>query len=601
MSRRDLLLYGTEQPPTVLQAFRCGPLGFSLDGGNVRYITWRGVEVLRAISFIVRDSNWGTYAPTLSGFREDESADRIEIGYSAQVEGTEGDFSFEARIVGTADGTLSFTGSGISGGGFRTNRTGFVVLHGIEGVAGVSVEVEHASGGRETTAFPKLVDPSQPIFDIRTLTHAPAHGLTVAVTMEGEAYEMEDQRNWTDASFKTYVRPLAKGFPYDLMAGERIEQRVTLRVAETARSARAAAALRSDIVVGSAAGVVPDIGLALASWTDRPAVAPSYLVGRVDLTSAMPALPDAPPGIPIDLDVLIPGRDPATELAPLSKLAFTPRWVLVVPARDMRSRPANQTPTGEATYEAILAAARRAFPRSQVGGGMFVNFPELNRNRPPQGIDFVAHSTSAIVHAADDHSVMETHEALASVVASVRAFAGDIPYRLGPATIGAPQPFYQVPSAGNPDAIRKTTADADPRQHGLFAAAFAIGYAAAAAWAGVEALTLGCTTGSAGIAGVDGPYPVATAVQWLAALAGWPRLEATAPPGLAVIAAAGPAGRELLIANLTAEARTFGLSGIREANLLDVEALAGGNGSRTIAVSGAITLDAYAICRAIGG
>ena len=27
--------------------------------------------------------------------------------------------------------------------------------------------------------------------------------------MSGDSFEMEDHRNWTDASFKTYVRPLA--------------------------------------------------------------------------------------------------------------------------------------------------------------------------------------------------------------------------------------------------------------------------------------------------------------------------------------------------------------------------------------------------------
>jgi hypothetical protein len=31
--------------------------------------------------------------------------------------------------------------------------------------------------------------------------------------MEGDAWEMEDHRNWLDASFKTYVRPLALPYP----------------------------------------------------------------------------------------------------------------------------------------------------------------------------------------------------------------------------------------------------------------------------------------------------------------------------------------------------------------------------------------------------
>ena len=38
--------------------------------------------------------------------------------------------------------------------------------------------------------------------------------------MEGDTFEMEDQRNWSDASYKTYVRPLALPWPYVLPAGK---------------------------------------------------------------------------------------------------------------------------------------------------------------------------------------------------------------------------------------------------------------------------------------------------------------------------------------------------------------------------------------------
>src|SRR5699024_4733859 len=43
-------------------------------------------------------------------------------------------------------------------------------------------------------------------------------------------FEMEDQRNWSDASYKTYSRPLELPFPYQLRAGERVHQRVRVHV-----------------------------------------------------------------------------------------------------------------------------------------------------------------------------------------------------------------------------------------------------------------------------------------------------------------------------------------------------------------------------------
>ncbi len=42
--------------------------------------------------------------------------------------------------------------------------------------------------------------------------------------MEGEVFEMEDQRNWTDASFKTYCRPLALPIPYRLEPSTPVRQ-----------------------------------------------------------------------------------------------------------------------------------------------------------------------------------------------------------------------------------------------------------------------------------------------------------------------------------------------------------------------------------------
>ena len=64
---RSVRLFGTEEtvePPRLLAA---GPLTAEFEGGNLRYIRFDGVEMLRAVSFIVRDKNWGTYNPTITG------------------------------------------------------------------------------------------------------------------------------------------------------------------------------------------------------------------------------------------------------------------------------------------------------------------------------------------------------------------------------------------------------------------------------------------------------------------------------------------------------------------------------------------------------
>ncbi len=88
--------------------------------------------------------------------------------------------------------------------------------------------IGHVDGRNVKSTFPSVIDPVQPMMDLRALTHEAAPGLKVTCLMEGDTYEMEDQRNWTDASYKTYVRPLALPWPYTLPKGEKLDQAVTL-------------------------------------------------------------------------------------------------------------------------------------------------------------------------------------------------------------------------------------------------------------------------------------------------------------------------------------------------------------------------------------
>ena len=115
-----------------------------------------------------------------------------------------------------------------------TNRCGFVLLHPAS-VAGRCLLVEHTNGAREEAVFPLRISPSQPVFDIRELTYAVSEQAAVTCRLEADLphdrrgkFEMEDQRNWSDASFKTYVASLLDPWPYELPAGKSSTQRVAV-------------------------------------------------------------------------------------------------------------------------------------------------------------------------------------------------------------------------------------------------------------------------------------------------------------------------------------------------------------------------------------
>lgn len=640
-------LFGTDTPDAQGRPLRAGALSAVLDNGGLRYVRLNGVEVLRGIAFLVRDENWGTFTPSITKLKVRQGAGGFEVTYDARCADAARAIRYCARIVGKSDGTLAFSASASPETDFLTNRTGFVVLHPLTGVAGCPVVVEHVDGRTVKCRFPAVIDPVQPFKGIRALSHEALPGVWATCRMEGDTFEMEDHRNWTDASFKTYVRPLALPWPYVLPAGKTFDQAVTL--AFTGRIARPrVAAAADDITVtvgGATRRAMPRIAVGVTADEAAPdagalasvkALGAQGLIATVDLrkggTRALLgryARLAAAIGAAVTLEVVLKGKgDPSKELGPLAEAALAARLVpaaiFVTPAPHLKAvLPGSQGPWTP-SYADLYAAARRAFPGAAIGGGMFSYFTELNRNRPPARlIDFVSHTTCPIVHAADDTSVMETLEALPFVIASTRAFMGAIPYRVGPSAIAARDNPYGAASVANPDNGRVCLAAMDPRQRALFGAAWTLGYAAAFARGGVEALALAETTGPRGLVyrRTDqaqpyyddlggGLFPAFHVVAGLAAAAGARQatIESSDPAAVAALGHRVRGGAVVWIANLSGRARTVrvkGLSGPFLCRVLDARSFAAAaadpaflaRGGTSMPRSGAIDLGPYAVAR----
>ena len=88
--------------------------------------------------------------------------------------------------------------------------------------------------------MPDLISPAQPIKDIAGLAFD-IEGVKLDIAFFGEVFEMEDQRNWSDASFKTYCRPLVEPFAYTIPAGSTVRQEIRIKAEGRARTAPAPA------------------------------------------------------------------------------------------------------------------------------------------------------------------------------------------------------------------------------------------------------------------------------------------------------------------------------------------------------------------------
>jgi len=267
---RAIALFGTDETVAASKILRAGPITVAFDSGAIRYIKVGGKEAVRNIAFVVRDKDWGTYNPVLENLKIGQGPDGFDISFDAICKDAKQELHYHARIKGKANGTLTFEGTGKAVTDFLTNRTGFVVLHPLDGVAGCSAEVEFVDGSQKTTAFPELIDPMCPFQDLRALTHEVLPGVKVTCRMEGDAFETEDHRNWNDASFKTYVRPLAKPWPYTIEAGEETVQSVTLTLAGEVPAVASTGGIEPVLLtLGAEVGTMPEIGLSLPPEQDR--------------------------------------------------------------------------------------------------------------------------------------------------------------------------------------------------------------------------------------------------------------------------------------------------------------------------------------------
>ncbi len=272
MLPKNVWYYGKEDPLPEQKPLRAGPLSLVYEEGDLRYIRLGDREVLRRVYVAVRDRNWGTVPPRLSNVQMDIGEDSFRIAYDVEHRQGDIDFFWKGTITGRVDGTITFAMDGVARSTFWRNRIGFCVLHPIRECAGAPCKIEHVDGTVEEETFPKYISPHQPFFDIRAISHEVMPGIWAEVRFAGDVFEMEDQRNWTDTSYKTYCTPLRLPYPVEIQAGTRVVQTVTLSLQgstarlETRDEGRKAEGRSSSLVLYPSSPVsLPHLGLGVAS------------------------------------------------------------------------------------------------------------------------------------------------------------------------------------------------------------------------------------------------------------------------------------------------------------------------------------------------
>ncbi len=591
----QMIRTGTADPPPKVLALRAGPVRVLYSDGDLRRIRYGGVELARRVYVAVRDLDWNTLSGEIKDLTADDRGDSFAIRFTRRHTAGGLDYEWHAEIDGRPDGTISYRMRGQALSAFPYAKIGICVHHPIAGYAGQPYQGSTPDGpvaGRLPDAIGPQIHLDDgtdlPLFEpVSDLTIGHVSGGQVRFAFSGDLWEMEDQRNWTDASYKSASTPARLGYHHEASAGEAFDQSVEIRAAGfPAPGAGSAADGPPVLTIGAAAGLVfPPVGLRCAAPHEPPSpaglaalqvIAPAHLRADVRLAEgsavaglAAAAERSAELGCGLELAVFLPGRDDEAALGRLAAgLAALTEPVLARVLAFSDAEESSSAGTVAAVRAALAAAGLAGVP---VIAGTNVYFNELNRHRiPPGPADGLAWSVNPQIHAFDDLSLMENLQAQPDTLATARFFAPGTRYYVTPVTL---RPRFnavavtdqEFPAGGLPWQV-------DVRQPALFGAAWTLGSFAALAGGGADGLTYYDTQGPAGVvesaAGSpspeeffsrpDTPYPLAVVLADACGLAGRPirPLRGLDPAELAGIAAgSADGGSSVLLANLTPQTR----------------------------------------------
>ncbi len=585
--REHQALYGCHEPLPARTALRAGALSFELIGGRFGPVHANGHEVWHGLAFLYRDAGWGTPEPVFEQVQHHADAQGFVLELHGHMACAPTDVAGEpvdnARIAlhltvrASADGQVQLRAEATPTHPLRANRCGWVLMHPLQ-AAGCRLEVQHGDGRVTQSSLPEEVPAWPPFTAVRGLRHEYRPGHWAEALLPGEDYELEDQRNNADASFKTYSRSNFMPRPYVLAAGQPLVREMHLRLlgpAPPAARQPTASVARLHLPPAGQATRLPRLGMAITPTTShgieaweldvlhqwRPAFLhltlwTDALAHDVDWDGVRTLLQATGAGLRLDLCARAGLGDGGPQDQALRQF----------------SQQLAQTGVSPASVAALPCGPRAArllrqlFPGATIGGGTAHFFAQLNRLEDSGDEDFMAFTVCPTVHGTDEDSMVHGLQSLPSMVQTARRRHPGRAWHIGPSWLPArASPLGPQPASRGHQ--RTALARLDPRTRGLFGAAWLLGHLAAAGQAGVDALTLPPLLGDDGLWWLDaGAWQATPAAALLDVCLRWTdrqRIELHGPDGtplswpLVAIAGTTAQGRQVLLANLGAEPHTL--------------------------------------------
>ncbi len=565
------------------ETYALGPVTVTVDGIDLRDIRWTGVEAYRRIYPVFQDVNWTNRPFAVLDRRIEVSDGRLTMTASGTGSFDASPLTWEVTAVVTSR-SVDYRFVARTDEVFERNRLGLCLLHPMSSSGG-ACRVSHVDGTTTSARFPVQISPHQPFVDITAISHEVVEDAWATVTFTGEVFEMEDHRNWSDASFKTYCTPITLPFPVTVAPGDVIDHSLSITFSGTAPHEPAGDQSAPEIHVTEERSALPLIGIGLnpddLSWTAGTlervrsfGLDHGRVPVRADDPAAARTIRDAASlcaSLGVRLHVAVICDDPsdlrALQDLPDATVAMISRWTVV--SRHHKVTPPSWAPTAREALGDAMGTA-------ELGGGTDLYFTELNREPPgPSDFDVTNFSLTPQVHAFDDRTLVQNAIAQSVIAQDAPRVSDGTRISVAPISL---RPRFN-PNATDPSRDVSNTSlpsDVDARQRTWFAACWtassikhlsepntlaSLTYFETPGWKGIVAGDLSSSSPADFPMAAGEALPVAHVFAALSGATSVRRCEATQPEVIDALIVQSPSWTRILTINWTSEPRQVSITG----------------------------------------
>ena len=503
-----------------MQIFKAGVFTVGYANGFLRRIKYGDVEVIRMIYMALRDHNWNTFGHVIQREEIEKFPAGFKIRYECFNESDEEKIlKWNVQILGKEDGEISFEIHGEALKDVLKNRAGLCILHPIAGTAGSPCQLIHTDGTTSKSAFPVMISAENPFKDLKHFRWQ-CKDRWYSLNYEGDAFETEDQRNWCDASYKTFCTPLSIPFPVLLKTGQKIHQKVTFKPDEVLPLI-SGEEKAIEISVLDGISELPFIGIAAS--TESESLSHACIVAlrelnlhhyRIEIKPADKNWIDQfrndcgiAEALGIALEIALHIKDEGE----LSNIIET-----IASVKERIKHIILLSPDRPATAQWLVDKApslKKEFPATMIGAGTDYNYRELNVHLfESKALDFISYSIDPQEHATDDLTIIENIGGQYETVRSAQNLYPDCPaFHVSSLTL---RKRFNPAATVTTDRILSNEKKSDPRQVTEFAAVFALGSIKSLSTANTKSVTFFQTAGRQGVISLTGEkYPVYHVLQ----------------------------------------------------------------------------------------